>query len=179
MVGRIAQRIHTAFVSVARVLTGLCFGVAESPVGAIVVRLAFRFGDQNAVALSCELVAVVFWADAAAALVDDQTALKGADTMTRLVDLESAMDLADDALFVDVEGSSRWTHASSVIVDLVGWTQSALIALDGSVALVARKTLADHRSHGQRVENLADGVDATRFGGIAWVDTFAGDTSRL
>lgn len=89
------------------------------------------------------------------------------------------MDLADDALFVDVEGSSRWTDASSVVVDLVGWTQSALIALDGSVALVARKTLADHRSHWQRVENLADGVDATWFGGIAWIDTFAGDASCL
>lgn len=102
MVSRIAQRIHTAFVSVARVLAGLRLRVAVSPVGAVVVRLAFWFGDQNAVALRCEFVAVVFWADAAAAFVDDESALKSTDAVTRLVDLESAMDLADDALFVDV-----------------------------------------------------------------------------
>lgn len=82
MVSRIAQRIHTAFISVARVLACLRFQIAESPVGAIVVRLAFWFGDQNAVALCCKFIAVIFWADAAATLVDDKTALKGADTMT-------------------------------------------------------------------------------------------------
>lgn len=180
MVGRIAQRIHTAFISVARVLAGLRFLVAISPVRAIIVRLAFRFGDQNAVALCCELVAVIFRTDAAATFVDDETTLDGADTVTRLVDLESAMNLADDAFFVDVEGSSWWADASSVIIrDLVRWTQGALVALDGSVALVAWKTLADHCSHRQRVENLADGVDATWFSGITWVDTFAGDASCL
>lgn len=180
MVGRIAQRIHTAFISVTRVLAGLRFLVAVSPVGAIVVRLAFRFGDQNAVALRCEFVAMIFGTDAAAAFVDDETALEGADTVARLVNLESAMNLADDALFVDVEGSSWWADASSVVIcDLVRWTQGALVALDRSVALVAWKTLADHRSHRQRVENLADGVDTTWFSGIAWVDAFAGDASCL
>lgn len=180
MVGRITQRIDTAFISVAWIFTGLRLKVAESPVRAIVVRLALWFGSQNAVALSCEFVAVIFWADTASTLVDDETAFEGADTMTRLVDLKPTMDLADDALLVDIEGSSRWADASSVVVgDSIRWTESALVALDGGVALIARKTLADHRSHWQRVENLADGVDATRLGGIAWVDALAGDASCL
>lgn len=101
--------------------------------------------------------------------------------MASLVDFVAFVDLADDAFLVDVESRARWTDATTEVVDDLVWRARGLtfVALNGCVALISWQALADHRTDGQRVENLTDRVDAARFSSVTWVDAFAGDASRL
>lgn len=179
MIGGITKSIDSAVVF-AWVLTRLRLKVAVLVVWALLVSHALRFIDSDTVASGCQTVTVFFWTDTSTAFIDDHASFQSTDTVTILVDLEALVDLANDAFLVDVQSSSRWTHAATEVVDdFVRRTKSCLVTLNCSVAGVTWKAFAHHRSHWQCVQDLANRVDSAWLGGVAGIDAFFADASCL
>lgn len=117
MIGRIAQRIDAAHLRQARIFTTAARHIAEAIVRAILIgHTAGALRLLDAFALSGQHIAVLHRAHAAAALVDDETALQCAHAMAGLVDAEAELLAARCAALALVDRLSGRTDAVAVAI---------------------------------------------------------------
>lgn len=182
MVDGITERIYSAHLGEARILAGLGVQVAVPVVGALVVAGALWWLVRLAFTARCQAIAKIDRTSAASAFVDNHAALKGAHTVTGLVDAEALFHQTGGAVLVDIQGGTRRADTLAVHVAheaLLDDAQGSLVALHGCIAGVSLQALTDHGPHRKGIPHVALGIHSARLGGVAGIDTFPTQAGSL
>uniref|UniRef100_A0A2M4D4T5 Uncharacterized protein n=1 Tax=Anopheles darlingi TaxID=43151 RepID=A0A2M4D4T5_ANODA len=159
VVGGIAERVLAANRTHTWILARFRALVAVPPVITLIVVFALRSLGANALAPARQPVTALDRTDAAAPLVNDQTAFQCAHAPAGFVDLETILFAARLAIVVLRQPISWRTRTLAVHVankSAIRRTEGHLVTLNGGIALISWQTFADHRADRQRIEYLAD-----------------------
>lgn len=121
----IAQCLDTADLGQAWIFAGTRFRTTIFIVSTVVVVVALRCSwFDDTLAVGCETVAVLHWANTATTLVNDHSAFECAHTAAGFVNLVAKFDAARLTVAVDVESTARWAHTIAVGVTNVAFVDA-------------------------------------------------------